>query len=167
MNNAVGVTPLLNLLEKGVLVGLGTDGMGSDMLAKCVAPICSTAWQTTTHAWHSWKHPSSCFRTIRRIAERQFGLRLGEIAEGRPADLAILDYQPPTPLDETNFLGHLIFGLVDATVDTTVCKGKILMKGKKILSMDEERITPARANLRQRCGSDCKNFNQSDMSSAQ
>jgi len=74
------------------------------------------------------------------IAESQFGLRLGEIAEGRPADLAILDYQPPTPLSEANFLGHLIFGLVDATVDTTVCKGKILMQGKRIVSMDEERL---------------------------
>jgi len=30
--------------------------------------------------------------------------------------------------------------LVDATVDTTVCKGKVLMKGKKILVLDEERI---------------------------
>ena len=75
------------------------------------------------------------------ICARQFGLRLGEIAEGHPADLAIIDYLPPTPLSEANFLGHLIFGLVDATVDTTVCKGKILMKGKKILSLDEERIT--------------------------
>jgi cytosine/adenosine deaminase-related metal-dependent hydrolase len=74
------------------------------------------------------------------IAERQFGIRLGEIAEGRPADLAIIDYHPPTVLNETNFLGHLIFGLVDATVDTTVCRGMILMKEKKILTMDEERI---------------------------
>ena len=34
MNNAVGVTPLLALLKKGALVGLGTDGMSSDMLAQ-------------------------------------------------------------------------------------------------------------------------------------
>ena len=67
-------------------------------------------------------------------------MKLGEITEGHPADLAIIDYQPPTPLNEANFLGHLIFGLVDATVDTTVCKGKILMQGKQVLSMDEERI---------------------------
>jgi cytosine/adenosine deaminase-related metal-dependent hydrolase len=74
------------------------------------------------------------------IAKRQFGLELGEIAENHPADLAIMDYHPPTPLDETNFLGHLIFGLVDATVDTTVCRGKILMQGKKILVLDEEEV---------------------------
>ncbi|MCJ7434134.1 MAG: hydrolase, partial [Anaerolineales bacterium] len=58
-----------------------------------------------------------------------------------PADLAIMDYKPPTPLSEANFLGHLIFGLVDATVDSTVCRGKILMQGKKLLTLDEERIT--------------------------
>jgi hypothetical protein len=29
---------------------------------------------------------------------------------------------------------------VDAVVDTTVCRGKILMQGKKIVSMDEERL---------------------------
>jgi cytosine/adenosine deaminase-related metal-dependent hydrolase len=74
------------------------------------------------------------------IVERQFGIRVGEIAVGRPADLAIMDYCPPTPLSEANFLGHLIFGLVDATVDTTVCRGQILMKNKRILTMDEERL---------------------------
>jgi cytosine/adenosine deaminase-related metal-dependent hydrolase len=74
------------------------------------------------------------------IVERQFGIRVGEIAVGRPADLAIMDYCPPTPMSEANFLGHLIFGLVDATVDTTVCRGKILMQGKKLVTMDEERI---------------------------
>jgi cytosine/adenosine deaminase-related metal-dependent hydrolase len=84
--------------------------------------------------------PQLLLQNNAEIAGRQFGLKLGEIAEGRPADLAIMDYQPPTPLNETNFLGHLIFGLVDATVDTTVCRGKILMKDKEILSMDEERL---------------------------
>jgi cytosine/adenosine deaminase-related metal-dependent hydrolase len=84
--------------------------------------------------------PQLLLRNNAEICERQFGIRLGEIAEGLPADLAILDYAPPTPLDENNFLGHLIFGLVDATVDTTVCRGQILMRGKKIQTLDVERI---------------------------
>jgi len=140
MNNAVGVTPLLKLLQKGVLVGLGSDGMGSDMLAqmRCAYLLHRLANHNPRVAF--LEAPQLLLQNNAEIAERQFGLRLGEIAEGRPADLAIIDYQPPTPLSEANFLGHLIFGLVDATVDTTVCKGKILMKGKQILSMDEARI---------------------------
>jgi hypothetical protein len=40
-----------------------------------------------------------------------------------------------------NFLGHLIFGLVDAVVNTTVCRGAILMRDRALLTLDEERIT--------------------------
>ena len=140
MNNAVGVTPLLTLLKKGVLVGLGTDGMGSDMLAqmRCAYLLHRLANRDPRVAF--MEAPQLLLQNNATIAERQFGLRIGQIAEGLPADLAIIDYQPPTPLSEANFLGHLIFGLVDATVDTTVCKGEILMRGKQMLSMDEARI---------------------------
>ena len=140
MNNAVGVTPLLKLLKKGVLVGLGTDGIGSDMLAqmRCAYLLHRLANHDPRVAF--LEAPQLLLDNNSLIAERQFGLELGEIAENHPADLAIMDYHPPTPLDETNFLGHLIFGLVDATVDTTVCRGKILMQGKKILVLDEEEV---------------------------
>ncbi|HUH95778.1 MAG TPA: putative aminohydrolase SsnA [Anaerolineales bacterium] len=140
MNNAVGVTRVLDLLKKGVPVGLGTDGMSSDMLAqmRCAYLLHRLANRDPRVAFV--EAPQMLLQNNAEICERQFGLKLGEIAEGRPADLAIIDYQPPTPLNEANFLGHLIFGLVDATVDTTVCKGRILMKNKKILVLDEERI---------------------------
>jgi putative selenium metabolism protein SsnA len=141
MNNAVGVTPVLKLLNKGVLVGLGTDGMGSDMLVQMRCAYLLHRLSNHDPRVAFVEAPQLLLQNNATIAERQFGLKLGEIAAGRPADLAILDYRPPTPLGEANFLGHLIFGLVDATVDTTVCKGKILMQGKQILSMDEERIT--------------------------
>jgi putative selenium metabolism protein SsnA len=140
MNNAVGVTRIFDLLKRNILLGLGTDGMASDMLSqmRCGYLLHRLANKDPRVAFMElpkmllWNNPD--------IVERQFGIRVGELAEGRPADLAILDYQPPTRLDENNFLGHLIFGLTDATVDTTVCKGKILMQNKKILSLDEERI---------------------------
>ncbi|MFH1524368.1 MAG: amidohydrolase family protein, partial [Chloroflexota bacterium] len=140
MNNAVGVTQVLKMLEKGILVGLGTDGMGSDMLVQMRAAYLLHRLANHDPRVAFMEAPQMLLQNNAEIAERQFGLCLGEIAEGRPADLAIIDYYPPTPLSEANFLGHLIFGLVDATVDTTVCKGKILMKGKNILGMDEERL---------------------------
>jgi putative selenium metabolism protein SsnA len=140
MNNAVGVTPLLALLKRNIVVGLGSDGMSSDMLSqmRCAYLLHRLANRDPRVAF--LEAPKLLLENNAEIAERQFGLRLGELAEDHPADLAILDYQPPTILNETNFLGHLIFGLVDATVDTTVCRGKILMQGKQILALDEERI---------------------------
>jgi len=140
MNNAVGVTKLLKLLEKGVLVGLGTDGMSSDMLSQMRCAYLLHRLDNRDPRVAFVEAPQLLLQNNAEIAGRQFGISLGEIAEGGPADLAIIDYWPPTPLNETNFLGHLIFGLVDATVDTTVCRGEILMRDKKILSLDEERI---------------------------
>lgn len=140
MNNAVGVTKLFDLLKRNILVGLGTDGMSSDMLAqmRCAYLLHRLANRDPRVAF--LEAPTLLLQNNAKICERQFGLKLGVIAEGHPADLAIMDYQPPTLLNESNFLGHLIFGLVDSTVDTTVCRGKILMQGKKILALDEERI---------------------------
>ena len=140
MNNAVGVTKVLKMLEKGILVGLGTDGMSSDMLSQMRAAYLLHRLDNLDPRVAFMEAPQLVLQNNAEIAERQFGLRLGEIAEGLPADLAIIDYHPPTPLNENNFLGHLIFGLPDATVDTTVCRGKILMKNKKILTLDEEQI---------------------------
>jgi putative selenium metabolism protein SsnA len=140
MNNAVGVTKLLQLLKKNILVGLGTDGMSSDMLSQMRAAYLLHRLANLDPRVAFMEAPQLLLQNNADIVERQFGIRVGEIAVGRPADLAIMDYCPPTPLSNANFLGHLIFGLVDATVDTTVCRGKILMQGKKILSMDEERI---------------------------
>jgi putative selenium metabolism protein SsnA len=141
MNNAVGVTRILDMIKKGVLVGLGTDGMSSDMLAqmRCAYLLHRLANHDPRVAF--LEAPQMLLQNNAEICRRQFGLPLGELAPGAPADLAIIDYQPPTPLDEANFLGHLIFGLVDAVVDTTVCRGKVLMKNKKIVVLDEERIT--------------------------
>ena len=140
MNNAVGVTPLLELLGKGVLVGLGTDGMASDMLSQMRVAYLLHRLDKRDPRVAFVEAPQLLLQNNAEIAKRQFGLPLGEIFPGGPADLAILDYHPPTPLNADNFLGHLIFGMVDATVDTTVARGKILMKNKQILTLDEESL---------------------------
>ncbi len=140
MNNAVGVTKVLKLLGKGILAGLGTDGMNSDMLTQMRCAYLLHRLDNRDPRVAFMEAPQMLLGNNADIVERQFGIRVGELAEGRPADLAILDYIPPTPMDENNFLGHLIFGMTDSPVDTTVCRGQILMKNKQILTMDEERL---------------------------
>ena len=74
------------------------------------------------------------------IAAKIFAKKLGKLEAGAPADLVILDYVPPTPLSRDNFLGHLLFGMVGAVVDTVVCDGRVLMRHKKLVGIDEELI---------------------------
>jgi cytosine/adenosine deaminase-related metal-dependent hydrolase len=59
-----------------------------------------------------------------------------------------MDYFPPTPLDASNFYGHLVFGLSQSDVDTTIAGGKVLMENKKLrLDLDEEEVSRKSAEL--------------------
>jgi len=140
MNNAVGVSPVLEMLQKGILVGLGTDGMSSDMPAqmRCAYLLHRLAKRDPRVGFV--EAPRLLLWNNAAIANRFFPVKLGVLETGAAADLAILDYVPPTRLGAENFLGHFIFGMVDATVDTTIVAGRVLMQDKRILVLDEEKI---------------------------
>ncbi len=130
MNNGVGTMDLRGALEKGVLVGLGTDAMTNDMLEELRVA--------------TWLHRRPCVDLLlennRRIANRYFD-RVGQLKEGWSADLILLDYVPPTPLTTSTFPSHLLLGLSQAPVDTTIVSGRILMQNKKLCLLDEPQIT--------------------------
>lgn len=140
MNNAVGVAPVIKMLAKGVLVGLGTDGMTANMRDEVrVANILHKLAARDPRVFFV----ESCGLLLRNnaaIARRHFATPVGSLAKGAYADLIILDYDPPTPLNENTFLGHFLFGLCGARVDTTVVNGKVLMRGGELLTVDEEKI---------------------------
>jgi len=68
------------------------------------------------------------------------GKKGGKIEKGYLADMIIVDYFPPTPVDSDNFWGHFLFGIADAAVDTTIINGKIVMQHKEIRTLDEAEI---------------------------
>ena len=126
--------------SKGIDVGIGTDGMSSDMIAQMRSAFLL--------ARHASKNPTVGFMEIPKmllennpkILNKIVGWDIGEIVKGNSADIAIVDYNPATPLDESNFLGHLIFGMGSSPVDTTISAGKIIMQHKKIISVDAEKM---------------------------
>ena len=77
-----------------------------------------------------------------KIANRYWDdVKVGVLAEGCAADIVLIDYYPPTPMDASNFLGHLGFGLAQSFVDTTIVGGKVLMQNKKLkVNIDEEEL---------------------------
>jgi len=113
MNNAVGSFDLDGFLARGVLSGLGTDGLGANLFAELfTAALAQKHTQGDCQAGGFPQLNDLLFVGNSRIAERTFaGLRLGRLEHGGPADLAILDYVPPTPLDGGTILGHLLFGI--------------------------------------------------------
>jgi putative selenium metabolism protein SsnA len=140
MGNAVGVTPVLKMLSKGVKVGLGTDGYTCDMFesAKVANVLHKHAAADPSVAWG--EVPQMLYGNNPEIASGLFGGKFGELVEGAWADVIVVDYVPPTPLDSNNWSGHLLFGVSGRAVETTVINGRVRMLDRKLIDIDEEAI---------------------------
>lgn len=139
-NNSVGIADITAMAAKGVLVGLGTDAMTVNMLEEVRCGL----WlqHLKTDPSQGFMEEASALVTNNATIANRYFKGLGELKAGFAADIAILDYMPPTPLDESSFLGHLVFGISQSTVDTTIAAGKVLMEKKVLkLDLDEEEVS--------------------------
>jgi putative selenium metabolism protein SsnA len=141
LNNAVGVADIVAMKAAGVLVGLGTDAMTVDMFEELRVAVWAQHFARGDPSRGFLEATGALFAGNPAIAERVWGLPLGRIREGGPADIILVDYDPPTPLDAGTVLGHLVFGVSQSAVDTTIVAGRVLMEAKKLaLDVDEERL---------------------------
>lgn len=140
MGNAVGVTPVLKMLSEGVMVGLGTDGYTCDMFesGKVANVLHKHAAADPSVAWG--EIPQMLYGNNPAIASNLFGGTFGELTEGAWADVIVVDYVPPTPLDSNNWTGHLLFGVSGRAVETTVINGRVRMLDRKLIDIDEVAI---------------------------
>ena len=65
---------------------------------------------------------------------------LGELTPGAHADIIFVDYHPHTPLTAGNLHWQIIFGFNESMITTTIAAGKILMKDRELLTLDEAAI---------------------------
>lgn len=140
MNNAVGRADVFKMLENGILVGIGTDGMSGD-----IKPDMRTAYLLHKHELKNsnagWLEVQEmALKNNAEIYRRISGQKVGRIEPGYLADVIVVDYYPPTPMQPDNFWGHFLFGIADAPVDTTIINGKVVMQHKELPDIDEEEL---------------------------
>lgn len=140
MNNGLAVTPVLNILKRGILLGLGTDGMSNAMIAQARALY---LLQRDTHRDPRVAFGEACgmlLKNNRTICDRLFREHRGVLAPGKLADVVVMDYTPFTPFGADNFYGHLLFGLVQAHVRFTICRGRVIVENGVLPHVDESGI---------------------------
>jgi putative selenium metabolism protein SsnA len=143
MNNGVGVAPIESMLRAGIRVCLGNDGFSNAM-------------------WEEWKAAYLLHKVHHRDPRRMDGYDvtqmaiynnaalanvfftdapIGQLVLGAYADLIFVDYHPNTPLTAGNLPWHIIFGFQQSMVNTTIVGGKVLMKDRELLTLDEKAIS--------------------------
>ena len=138
MGNACGCPPTMELVHRGILTGLGTDGYTHDMIESYkVANVLHKHHLCDANA--AWGEvPKMLFENNAAIANRYFKTPLGVLKEGAAGDVIVVDYNPPTQLDASNINGHILFGMTGRDVVTTVANGRVLMKDREIKVIDVE-----------------------------
>lgn len=140
MGNACGCPPTMELVHRGILTGLGTDGYTHDMTESYkVANILHKHHLCDANA--AWAEvPEMLFKNNAAIANRYFKAPLGVLKAGAAADVIVMDYVAPTHLDENNINGHILFGMTGRDVVTTIGNGKVLMKDREVKVADVEEV---------------------------
>jgi putative selenium metabolism protein SsnA len=145
MNNGVGASALDAMLAEGIHVALGNDGFSNNMWAE---------WKAA-YLLHKVanRDPRSApgdaiarMATIHnaKLAETFFpGQVIGRLVPGAAADVILVDYHPFTPLTAGNLPWHIIFGFEASMVTTTIVAGKILMRDRELLTLDEAAVAAA------------------------
>ncbi len=141
MGNAIGICPVLQLHKKGILIGMGTDAYTNDMLESLKVALCSQR-SNACHPNVGWVEVTDMlFKHNAKIGQRYFPAELGVLKAGAAADIIVMDYKPYTPFSDANIDGHMLFGMTGRQCETTIANGKILMKDRKILIVDEDAVS--------------------------
>ncbi|MCW3132965.1 MAG: amidohydrolase [Methanophagales archaeon] len=119
-------------------IALGTDGCASnnnlDMFEEMkIASLFQKAFSGDTTSLPA----EEAFVLATRNAAKMFRLNSGIIAEGKLADVVLLDLKHVELVPNHNLTSNIVYSANGSCVDTVICDGRILMEGRKIEGEEE------------------------------
>lgn len=139
-NNAVGIANLPALFRYGIRVGLGSDGYSPRMWDELKTATNLQKVRARDARVGGAEAYAALFSNNREIVKQIWGTEVGRIEPGARADLLVVDYFPPTPIDSSNLFGHLLFGVSNAPVHSLMVNGRWVLRDGHCVNLDEREI---------------------------
>ena len=143
MKLAAGVSPVADLVRRGVCIGLGTDGCSSNNNLDLFTEMDTAA---KLHKASRLDPTVMDAATVLRMATidgaRALGLDsiTGSIEPGKKADIIVIDTRKPHLTPMYNPTSHLVYAVGGSDVSATVVNGRVLMKDRRLITMDLEKV---------------------------
>ena len=130
-----GIAPVPRMIDRGLAVGLGTDGFVVDMFE-----VMRGAWllHKAASVNPSVMTAPQVFKMATETGAHILGTGAGTIKPGFKADLVVLDDSFPTPTTTENVLSQLVVYGSGRLVRDVVVDGKIVVRGGKAVHIDAE-----------------------------
>lgn len=141
--SAKGVAPVTKMLEKGVRVGLGTDG---PMSSNTLTTINELGLVGKIHKLENKDRAAMPPLTVVEMATMGSAKalhmedKLGSLEVGKLADIIVVDTKAPNMVPMYSPYAALVYGANGGDVRHTIVDGKVLMKDRQLLTVNEEAI---------------------------
>ena len=145
-----GVAPMRALACEGVNIALGCDNsscgdcqnMFQAMKAFCLMAAVADPQPTGIHAAHAIRAA-----TVGGARALGLGEVVGAIRPGMKADMQIVDLADPAYMPFNNAARQLVFSESGRGVETTIIDGRVVMRNRRMVTVDEAAIHAELADL--------------------
>ena len=139
-----GIAPLRALLDAGVGVALGTDGLCSNDSARMVDVMKAAALlqKITTPDFTTWPDATEILWAATRAGARSVRMEgeIGAVSPGHRADLVVLDLRTVNFTPRNDLRNHLVYCENGASIERVLVDGRTVVRDGRCTEIDEEAI---------------------------
>jgi len=143
MKLASGTAPVPAYLAAGIPLGLGTDGAASNNDLDMFEAMRTASFLHKLHSNDPRVVDAKTALTMATIGgARALGMdsRIGSLEPGKRADLIVVSMSTARQTPMYDPISHLVYTTHGDDVQTTIVNGKVLMRGRKVLTLDEDAV---------------------------
>lgn len=140
---ASGIAPVPAMLQKGINVGIGTDGASSNNNLNMFEEMHITS---LIHKGYN-NNPLLLnaeevlkMATIKGAEVLGLGEKIGSLEEGKKADIIIIDLEKPHLYPKADLISNMVYSAQGSDVMTVIINGRIVMENYNFMSYDEKEI---------------------------
>ncbi len=150
---ASGIADVPRMLKAGINVAIGTDGASSNSNLNFVEEMHLTSMIQKVNKMDPLAITAKDvirMATVNGAKAAGFGREVGVLEPGRKADLILIDTDKAhlTPLNDP--FSAAVYSMQGSDVDTVIVNGKILMEGREMTLVDEEKVKYQVRNIAKR-----------------
>jgi len=151
MKLSSGAAPVREMLAEDLRLGMGTDGAASNNDLDMFEEMLTVALLAKHVTGDPTVAPAAAvLEMATRGGARALGMedRLGSLEAGKRADLIVVDLGAPRLHPLYDAVSHLVYAAKGADVRHVVVEGKIVMRDRKVLTLDEPAVLADAERLR-------------------
>ncbi|MFQ9891961.1 MAG: amidohydrolase family protein [Emergencia sp.] len=140
---ADGIAPIPELISRGVTIGMGVDGAASNNnqdLFECMKAAALLHRVNTLDAGVLSAYDVLKMSTMGSAKCIGLDQEIGSLEVGKKADIIVVDNHSLHLTPAIDPIANIVFSGNGRDVDTTIIDGRILMKDKKLVCLDEQEV---------------------------